>query len=299
MRNGAGRLSLAALVGVAFFVAAESSSRAESAPLPTVCEMVLAPDGDSIPANAPALVARQRRSNATIMTIKVVADPPWPGTFTFVDDDRHIGAKLLVPSEALPAGTEMTVELALDCGNLTGTAKTTFTPADPAPLPTTIGVGKGIAKIEPSAELVKFLPVTKLEAKIGDTVYGLTSYGELAVDGNGLLDVPIGNVPTGVLCADDERSDKTMPIELHAHVAGATEDPELIVVDVAVTCRPRVAGASSPTDAGPDTETTVRDDAGGCAAAPNAPASVWLTFAIGAALVVASRRIRGRAAPRS
>jgi MYXO-CTERM domain-containing protein len=47
-----------------------------------------------------------------------------------------------------------------------------------------------------------------------------------------------------------------------------------------------------PRDAGPDTETTVRDDAGGCAAAPNAPSSVWASFAIGVALVVASRRKR-------
>src|SRR5687768_870459 len=144
------------------------TARAESAPLPVVCQLLLAPTDEAIPANAPALVGRQTsQSNATIESTTVVSDPQWPGSFTVVDDTRSPLTKLFVPSQELPAGVELTIEHSLDCTSLTGTTKATFTPSASSPLPTTIGVAKGIAKVEPSADLVKFLPVTMFEAKYG------------------------------------------------------------------------------------------------------------------------------------
>jgi len=262
----------------------------------------------------------------------VEVDPVEDITFGVEADDRATTTMLVRPSAELPAGP-LTLSWRTGCSIVSPITpppgEGTIQVIDAAPLPTTLGSAvqasaEGLFRVDLSAELLAYRSVMSVRVAIGgrsgepQAVFVGGSYGVL---GERVTSLEVGYVQKGLTTPADTatysalrpRMDAfssntcagktgvvSIPIEVTAHVAGASADPSPITGAVTVDCdaaKKEYEDATAPpsslsggTQAGGASSST----GSGCQAAPAANGSALssLALAFGAALAFVRRRRR-------
>jgi hypothetical protein len=292
-------LLLATLAGVLGLFTWFDDARAEAGMAPPRCTGAAAPLR-TVPANIPAVVAFPTGTTITSFALSNV-QPALANTFESQTDPRYGGARLFVPSAPLPVGQKLTLTFDVTCsGGLASSMDATFDTVETVALPTQIGVAKmqprgatdgDVIELQPTDALAKFLPVTMFELRARGATAALGVYGGAHFqDGRVLIGVPPSMLAVLPVCAPGEVSSKSERMDLAAHIAGATSDPEPVTIDVPITC-----GASAtqpPSDAGVDD--AVDDTGGGCtlSAQRSEARSVSSALMLMLALVIARRATR-------
>lgn len=287
-----------------------SSAHAEAGRAPPRCGVSVAP-GNSVlvPANLPAIVASPSSVAEGAQRVTVAAFGGIDGTAegtSFADevektaDPRVRGATLFLPKSTLPEGTTFEAGFDVDCNGIDTSTITRFATKAPSELPTTMGTLTTRAGAPPNGaeifidatpELLAFLPVTMFEIETRAGVIVAAQYGGAQLGEGGRIRIVSPATMPLALCEPNTEGTHLESVSLRAHVAGAESDPPPVAFDIAIACTRAAAGTptSTTTSSSADEDAS---DAGGCATSPGSPSSIWLSFALGALVVVASRARR-------
>ena len=112
--------------------------------------------------------------------------------------------------------------------------------------------------LDPSAALKPYLPLTRIVATVDGKPWAVSEYGDLALQGStqfvpyrGALQLYARCVRTTGSVDDDGLTLGLHHVEVRAHVAGATEDPPALVMDVHFACdNPDGGGNGNGNDGG-------------------------------------------------
>lgn len=236
-----------------------SASATSTAPPDATCSVRLAPTGGRaeivrVPANLPAIAVTPGDDVALGAISLSDVD-----TFSRVTDGVTPGTTLLVLASPLAAGTRHRLQVDARCPAANHVERGDFETTAEVPLPTRVGAlavdgparyAEAHLALTPTPELEAFLPTTRVEVAVDGATWATTDYGaERAADHVIAIRVGArgGAEGSASLCADGEVGIKRVAIELRAHVAGASSDPEPARLEgVAVDCtRPAYASEAS------------------------------------------------------
>jgi len=297
--------SLAALAQLS--VASAALATSTQAPGPPSCPVVFAPAAalteddplSRIPANAPAIAVVPREATNLV---PVNMTPDDLRGFTVVPDPASPESMLILPSTPFEAGVRYELALRFQCETYKDQTLLAFDSSKEVPLPTRVGTlaaqpptyGHATLLLTPTDELAAFLPVTRFEIRLRGGVWSTLPYGQ-AVLGDRKVSLEIANLGgegnRTELCAVGEVGIRPLDVEVRAHVAGATTDPEPTTIGTAaIDC-------TRPAHYDRDPTSSAADD-GGCSAASGsssraAGGGALVALVVGVAGLGRRRRYRG------
>jgi hypothetical protein len=313
MRMIMNRLLTSAVVASAFLVplVASSPSRACSAPVCDLSQIELPHRGTVIPANAPALYASGWKwtefKNLELIPSNDAGAPP---STTFAPGGMYVPTALLRINAPLVPGETYVLRSTAVCGHMqdvSGLTETTIVASEPRPLPTTVGTARveyrlarlqestlfpeagqtssnsiaAVAQItiEPSAELVPYIPLATISTSVDGRLWGSSDIGQgvdpkeprpdvVSVPDFTRVYVACGPLPTntcGALVATRGHHE----VEISARITGSTAEIAPIKLSIDLVCPDGDAGSdASPGDGSPAPDPDAQSDS-----APDAPHS--------------------------
>lgn len=258
------------------FLGGMPEANATPRPEPDQCYLKTAPPTSAqwasrIPANAPALVLQHASMSGRSFDVEGSAlrskgreDVP----LEIRSDDRLDGAILIVPKASLTERADYELSLDISCpsadpGFVATEAAASFRAWDIVALPTQSGMAtaelagdpnvhsyvSSLIHLTPSPELRAYLATTMFELSTDGKKLAIVSYGERYWAGASIdatVDLSVSpradawsqRTNVSPCAAADVGKIVTKSVSVQPHVAGAEHDPDPVILDVPLDCRP-------------------------------------------------------------
>lgn len=260
-KNDSPRFLFVLLGACALLFQATPSLATSTAPPEPVCPVGFAPSAtpakgsaSRAPANLPAIAVTP--GGATGM--RFGSSSPGQPDFRLIPDPASAGDLLLVPDAPLEPGVRYDLTVDYGCDGLEGLSSSLrFDAVKEVALPTQVGelaataarYGEAFVLLTPTPEMAAFLSSARFEIRVEGAPWAVVPYGAASVE-RGQVELRVADLGgpelSSTLCEPGDEGIKRFDLELHAHVAGASTDPEPATLSgVPIDCTPPAADADA------------------------------------------------------